>query len=460
MKFTTAESEVEGLEPASPASVADEPAPGEDDPAFSHLSYRERSLCKNLRLAPSTFIRAASQLEDESKRRGGLKESEATALTSWHSWETGQWSGFWAFVLRFGYVWIRRSRKRGRRAEESSDEESALVRVRPFHREISPGGTVQNRYGELPDVEMTFDSDGEERVVNRRPAGRTGPAPRRSRHANGLEPPKRVQTSDNDDLVVEMPDRSMYRWVLAFAFSFQTRLTRFPFSLGLPAAIAAKKYSPTSKATSTTSAFPTDDTFPLTRKPFPLSEPPLRPKKRATNGYGRRSTANRSWQTGTTRFGSMPGDSRGLLHRLRRGRVSGSRRRNGRNGMLRPRGCLRGRGRMVSRSRGCRFGSRSSFPYSFWLIGASKQHGLPHLWPARHDDDARIPQTRRDPRDHHFGGPSHRNLRNSDRPTSARVEIKRAFGSKAGQQSETAAAAATVAHCGSGLGLSCFGSDY
>lgn len=203
------------------------------DPIANFLSSREHSICKNLHITPSTFIQVSTQLEDECKRRGGLKESEALALASWHNWETGQWSGLWAFLLRFNYVWIRRSRKRGRRAEESSDEEpGGLMPIRAFHRTVKADGTVENHYGQLTEfVRYTPESELHQRD-SQKGSGVNGAAPRRQTdratrdpgapaakrsRMGGLEGPRRIQVADDDDLVVEMPDRNMYRWVWAWS---------------------------------------------------------------------------------------------------------------------------------------------------------------------------------------------------------------------------------------------------
>lgn len=169
------------------------------DPLYNLLSSRERNLCRHLNLPPAAFLDATAHLEDECKRRGGLNESEASALSSWRVWETGQWNGYWTHLLRFGYVWVP-SRKRGR--QQIGDETALLHRVQPMYRTVEDGvATV--KYADLQAEE---------------------PKRRIGKDRGALEPPKQVRTGD-DELFVETNERIIWRLVCWVCFIWDGLLT-------------------------------------------------------------------------------------------------------------------------------------------------------------------------------------------------------------------------------------------
>ncbi|KAI9025401.1 hypothetical protein DFJ74DRAFT_664240 [Hyaloraphidium curvatum] len=274
--FPTPEGDIElpDARPDTP-SPPTPPAAAEPDPLAPLLSARELTFCLQNRITPSTFVSASVTLEDECKRRGGLREKEAAALAGAAAWEPGQWTAFWNFLLRFSYVWMRRSKRRGRRAqEESSDDEGGLYPAVPFFRSVDEAGRATEHYGELPPRFRPVQAASTAGSESGRRAWKPPGMPAR-RRMGGDAPPKRVRVSaDDDTLVVEMANGTMYRWVVVRAGIGARACLPLSADIATPsrfpactATTAARPSSTTSKATSTTSASPTTGTTPVTPRP-------------------------------------------------------------------------------------------------------------------------------------------------------------------------------------------------
>lgn len=215
--------------PTGTASSTSKPCPtipttpkdADPDSLYHSLSYREAQLCRQLKMKPSVFIQASTSLEDECKRRNGLIEKEAAAIVSWFNWIPSQWTQFWGFLLRWGYVWLRHTGKRRRRpaeGEASDDEGPTLFPAIPFCRTVEEANrAAADVYRSL----YSMDADGasiadSEEGTRGRPPPSSGfrASPNNYRNVGlGRAPPKKIKVTTADMLVVQMTDGARYRMI-------------------------------------------------------------------------------------------------------------------------------------------------------------------------------------------------------------------------------------------------------
>ncbi|KAI9016218.1 hypothetical protein DFJ74DRAFT_679794 [Hyaloraphidium curvatum] len=196
-----------------PSAPATPPKPRLPPPQPLLLSSREFALCANLSLPPEQFVAAAVQLEDECKRSGGLREKDAAMLASWLPWTREQWEGFWGFLLRHRYVWLRPKKRGADGKEAESEDEGGLFPAVPFYR------LPEADNGKLDVSDLLFSASGAASEasddVGRRWGGRTG------RYGGGVRMPagvgrvpgRRIVNGSSGELVVQLADGSAVRMV-------------------------------------------------------------------------------------------------------------------------------------------------------------------------------------------------------------------------------------------------------